>query len=179
MPFLSKMPVGRRGAPHGGVLVAGPGRVPRLVPARWEEAKLEAADVREVQAVDVDSEAQQDPRAEISAGTDAPEACWGIDQVEPEAEAGIEQRSGELAGIDPEALATMTPIQGNLADAEQWAEKEARDWAAIEQAGIDEPVNHAAPQARLEAARAADLAEADQSAEYPLVPSPPANDTSP
>jgi serine/threonine-protein kinase RIO1 len=30
------------------------------------------------------------------------------------------------------------------AAAEQWAEKEARDWAAIEQAGIDVPVNHTA-----------------------------------
>jgi hypothetical protein len=59
----------------------------------------------------------------------------------------------------------MAAIQGNLAEAEaaaeQWAEKEARDWAAIEQAGIDEPVNHSEPQAELEAAAAADRAEVE------------------
>ena len=53
----------------------------------------------------------------------------------------------------------MTTIQGNLAAAEaatdERAEKEAREWAAIEQAGIDEPVNHAEPQVELEAAATA------------------------
>jgi hypothetical protein len=38
-------------------------------------------------------------------------------QVALEADAGIEQRDGELTGIDPEALTTMATIQGNLADA--------------------------------------------------------------
>ena len=41
------------------------------------------------------------------------------------------------------------------------AEKEARGWAAVEQAGMDEPVNHEEPQAELEAAA---RAEADQDA---------------
>jgi hypothetical protein len=47
------------------------------------------------------------------------------------------------------------------AAAEQPAEKEARDWAAIEQAGIDELVNHAKTQAELEATAAAERAEVD------------------
>lgn len=37
----------------------------------------------------------------------------------------------------------------------QVADAARRDWAAIEQAGIDEPVNHAEPQAELEAASTA------------------------
>ena len=71
---------------------------------------------------------------------------------------GIEQ-CGELTGIDPEALDTMATIQRNLVAAKEWAEKEARDWAAIEQAGIDEPLDHAVPQAaaKAEAAQDADL----------------------
>jgi hypothetical protein len=58
----------------------------------------------------------------------------------------------------------MAAIQANReaaeTGAEQRAEKEARDWAAIEQAGIDEPVMHVEPQAELEAV-AASKAEAD------------------
>jgi hypothetical protein len=50
----------------------------------------------------------------------------------------------------------MATIQANRsvteAAAEQWAEKEARDWGAIEQAGIDEPVNQAEPRAELDGA---------------------------
>jgi hypothetical protein len=88
-------------------------------PARWNEAKpeVQAVGVREVQAADVEAEAQQDAQAETSAEIDAPEADREIDHVEPEVEAGIEQRGGELTGIDPEALATMAEIQGNLAAA--------------------------------------------------------------
>ena len=81
---------------------------------------------REVQANDVEAEAQAATSAEI----DAPEAEPEINRPEPEAEPAIGQPAGELAGIDPEALATMATIQGNLADAEaaaeQSAEKEAR-----------------------------------------------------
>jgi hypothetical protein len=136
-------------------------------PARWDEAKpeAEAADVREVQAVDAEAEAeiQQDAQAEMPAEIDAAKADREIDRAEPEADGGIEQ-SGELTGIDPQALATMAAIQGNLAAAEaapeQRAEKEARYWAAIEQAGIDEPVNRAETRAELEAT-AAERAEVD------------------
>jgi hypothetical protein len=52
-------------------------------------------------------------------------------------------------------------IRALYAVREAAAEKEARDWAAIEQAGIDVPVNHAVPQAELEAAAAAERAEAE------------------
>jgi ADP-ribose pyrophosphatase YjhB (NUDIX family) len=74
---------------------------------------------------------------------------------------GIECAITGIAGIysDP----TMATIQGNLAAAEaaaeQRSENEARDWAAVEQAGIDEPVNHAETQAEPEAAADLDRAE--------------------
>jgi hypothetical protein len=59
----------------------------------------------------------------------------------------MQQHGGEVAGLDPEAEAAIATIRGNLATAEaaadEWAGKEARDWAAIEQAGIDEPVMQA------------------------------------
>jgi hypothetical protein len=104
-------------------------------------------------------------QAETSAEIDASAAAPEISNPEPEAGPGIDKPARELAGIDPEALATMTTILGNLAAAEaapeQGAEKEARDWAAIEQAGIDEPVNHAEPQAELEAAAATERAEVE------------------
>jgi conjugative relaxase-like TrwC/TraI family protein len=137
----------------------------RRGPARQDEARPQAvaAEVREVQAeaADVEAEAQAETAAEI----DTTEAAPGISRPELEAEPVIGQPAGELTGIDPEALATMATIQGNLADAqaaaEQRAEKEARDWAAIEQAGIDEPVNHAQPQAELEAAARAEVDDAD------------------
>jgi hypothetical protein len=52
-------------------------------------------------------------------------------------------------------------IRALYAVREAAAEKEARDWSAIERAGIDVSVNHAAPQAELEAAAAAEQAEAE------------------
>jgi hypothetical protein len=101
----------------------------------------------------------------MSAEIDAPEADREISRTAPATEPEIEQHGRELDGIDPEALATMTAIQGNLAAAEaavdEQAEKEARDWAAIEQAGIDEPVSHVEPQA-------AAKAEADQDADLEI-----------
>ena len=120
-------------------------------PARPDEhrAQADVAEAREVHAADV--EAQQEAHAETSAEIDAPEAAQQVSHAEPEADAAIGQQSGELAGIDPQALDTVASIQRNLADAEQRAEKKARDWAAIEQAGIDEPVNHAEHQAELDA----------------------------
>ena len=122
-------------------------------PARWDQARpqAEAADVREVQAdlAAAEAAAQAETSAEIGTPAPAPE----IGRPEPEAEPGIGQPAGELTGLDPEALATMTTIQADLAAAEaaakQCAEKEARDWATIEQASIDEPVNHAETQAKL------------------------------
>jgi hypothetical protein len=86
--------------------------------------------------------------------------------------AEIAKYGGELAGLDPEALTVMATIQGNLAAAEAapnyWAEKAARDRAAIEHAGIDEPVMQADGQAELEAAAAIDKAEADQDADLEI-----------
>jgi conjugative relaxase-like TrwC/TraI family protein len=114
-------------------------------PARWDEHRPEAqaAEDREIQATEA---------ADL----------WNELDAQHAAESGAE---AERARLDPEAETTMAAIRGNLAAAEaaaaEWAEKEARDWADIEQAGIDEPVMQAGAQAELEAAAVTSRAEAD------------------
>jgi conjugative relaxase-like TrwC/TraI family protein len=119
----------------------------RADPARW-------AEIRAAQTASV--EAGKAARREASA------------RAVPVTDAEIAKYGGELAALDPEAIAVIASIQGHLAaaraGADQLAEKRARDRAEIEQAGIDEPVNHAETQASMEAAAAADQtnnAEAD------------------
>lgn len=68
-------------------------------------------------------------------------------RLNTEIDAG-DKRGAELAGLHPEAEAAMAAIRDNLAAADEWAEKEARDWAEIEQAGVDEPVVQAGAQAQ-------------------------------
>jgi conjugative relaxase-like TrwC/TraI family protein len=82
--------------------------------------------------------------------------------------AEMDRNARELDRLDPEAIAVISSIEGNLArakaGAERLADKRARDRADVDQAGIDEPVTQAEAQAGLEAAAAADRAEADYDA---------------
>jgi conjugative relaxase-like TrwC/TraI family protein len=118
--------------------------------AHWGEhqAEAQAGETREVQA-------DEDPEAGLWNEMDAQQAAEisELNQAAPEAGGG--QRGRELTGLDPEADAALAVIQANREAADAAAghltEKQARDWAAVEQAGIDEPVMHAEPQAGLEA----------------------------
>jgi hypothetical protein len=171
----------RRARPGPGA--AGMRQVQAIDPADaalWREMQAEtAARIRELNRTFPEPEAGQeishvDPvlaaewKAAQTAQAEADKAARreASARTIPVTDAEIARYGGELAALDPEAIAVMASIQGHLAAARagaaQLAEKRARGRAEIEQAGIDEPVNHAETQASMEAAAAADQTDSAQ-----------------